>query len=269
MNKIGKRMAACLGFLFAAYWLYTVLSVISLDREVTYARKMYEYSNFVPVLLVLGLFCFALRKKSIFFAEKLEQMEKKKFYLLLILISVIVFGIQLFLMGYLAKPIRHDFETLRKTAITLVQEHKFVNQKYFNNYRMNRNILFVFAMIMRAFKSWGAVIVMGILLENLSVLLTAQICYKLTGSKRITLWIYLMGIVLFDFAYRTFVPYTDNYGVFFLTAFLFLLVNRGKKTTGNLIGGGYITCSRLLHQDYHCHCSNRRRNCFIMFENKG
>lgn len=238
MNKAGKKIAACMGLLFAGYWFYTLMSVACLDRGVTYAKRMYDYSNFVPILLVLGFFGIAIYGRRIFFTEKMEQIEEKKFYLLLIVVSIVVFGIQLFLMQYLSKPIRHDFESIRKTAITLVEEHRFINQKYFNNYRMNRNILFVFAMIFSLFKSWSAVVVIGILMVNLSVLFTAQICYKLTESKRITLGIYLIGIILFDFAYRTFVPYTDNYGVFFLTAFLFLMFNRKNKNIWNLIGGG-------------------------------
>ncbi|MGO4945543.1 hypothetical protein ACTQ50_03945 [Blautia sp. Sow4_E7] len=235
MNKFGKKINWVLGVLFAGYWAYTLLSVICLNRNVAYKKRTYEYSNFVPTLLaviILAVIFWAAGKKVI---SRIEKIEKKKFYLLLIVMDILVFGVQMYLMTYLSKPIRYDFQRVRETAIKLAEEHTFINQAYFNYYRMNRNILFVFAMLVKIFKDWQPVIVIGLLLVNLSVFFSAQICYKLTGKKSIAFAVYLIGVFMFDFAYRSFVPYTDNYGVFFLTAFLFVFINWRDKIGWNII----------------------------------
>ena len=132
-------------------------------------------------------------------------------------------------MQYLGRAYRYDFGTIRKAVLSLVDDHVFKQQSYFNHYRMNRNIFYIFTRIVTIFKDWQAVIVIGIILVNLSVLLAAQMCYKLTDNKGITLFIFFIGIFMYDFSIRTYMPYTDNYGVFFLTAFLFVLVNRRKN----------------------------------------
>lgn len=236
MNKLGKKINWLLGMLFAGYWVYTLLSVISLERNVAHRERIYGYSNFVPALCVLiillVMFKFAGRKIT----NRFSAMGKKEFYILLILISVIVFGIQLYLMKYLGKAYRYDFGTIRKTAFSLVYDHKFIKNNYFNYYRMNRDILFVCTMILKIFKNWQAVIVTGVILVNLSVLMAAQMCYKLTNKKGITLFVYILGIFLFDFSIRAFIPYTDNYGAFFLTAFLFVLINRRKNIKWMILG---------------------------------
>lgn len=236
MNKLGKKVSVLLGMLFAGYWGYTLLSVISLERNAAFRKRVYAYSNFVPVLFVavilLLIFKFAGRKKT----KTNLQIEKKQFYIILIVISAIALGVQLYLMQYLGRAYRYDFGTIRKAVLSLVDDHVFKQQSYFNHYRMNRNIFYIFTRIVTIFKDWQAVIVIGIILVNLSVLLAAQMCYKLTDNKGITLFIFFIGIFMYDFSIRTYMPYTDNYGVFFLTAFLFVLVNRRKNMIWMVLG---------------------------------
>ena len=68
MNKLGKKVSILLGMLLAGYWGYTLLSVICLERNAAFRKRVYAYSNFVPVLFVavilLLIFKFAGRKKQ-------------------------------------------------------------------------------------------------------------------------------------------------------------------------------------------------------------
>lgn len=68
MNKLGKKVSILLGLFFAGYWGYTLLSVISLDRDAAFRRRVYEYSNFVPalcvIIILLLIYKFAGQKKS-------------------------------------------------------------------------------------------------------------------------------------------------------------------------------------------------------------
>ena len=236
MNKFGKKISWLLGLLFAGYWGYTLLSVLCLERSVAHKKRVYAYSNLVPAvcaIVMLAILIWLWKSKAI---PKLEKMEKKKFYLLLIVISVAVFGVQLYFMKYLAKPIKYDFEKLRQTAMSLAFEHEFKDQNYFNVFRIQRPILFIFTMILCVFKDWTAVIVIGIILSNLAVLLTAQMIYKITGKKSISLVMFFLGIVLYDFSFRVFIPYTDNYVVFFVTFFAFTFINRRDSLAWKIMG---------------------------------
>ena len=225
-----------IGAIFIVYWGYTFLSVLCLEYTVTYKTRTYQYSNLVPMVCVIAVLALAVWLARRKFVPEIEMMKKKKFYLLLGVISVAVFCVQLYLMKYLAKPIAFDFQKVRSTAMALAFEHKFIHQNYFNLFRINRPIVFVFAMILCVFRTWTAVCVIGVALSNLSVLLTAQIIYKVTGKKCISLFMFLMGIVLFDFNFRVFVPYTDNYGVFFITFAAFIFVNRKDKWWWTVFG---------------------------------
>ena len=236
MNKLGKKVSILLGLFFAGYWGYTLLSVISLDRDAAFRRRVYEYSNFVPalcvIIILLLIYKFAGQKKS----GVIPEIGKKQFYIILIVVSAVAFGVQLYLMQYLGRAYRYDFGTIRRAVLSLVNDHVLYKPEYFNYYRMNRNIFYIFTRIVAVFKDWQPVIVIGIILINLSVLMAAQMCYKLTDNKGITLFIFLIGIFLYDFSIRTYMPYTDNYGAFFLIAFLFVLVNRRTNMIWMILG---------------------------------
>ncbi|WP_455502954.1 hypothetical protein [Blautia sp.] len=236
MNKLGKKINWIIGVIFIVYFGYTLLSVLCLEYTVAYKTRTYQYSNLVPMVCVIVTLAFTVWLSRRKFIPKIEMMKKQKFYLLLVAISIVVFGVQLFLMKYLAKPIDFDFQKVRATAMALAFEHKFIHQNYFNLFRINRPIVFIFAMILSMFKNWMAVCAIGVIFSNLSVLLTAQIIYKVTGKKCISLFMFFMGIILFDFNFRVFVPYTDNYGVFFLAFAAFIFVNRKDKWCWKILG---------------------------------
>ena len=228
MNKAGNKISKCIGVLFALYWSYTLLSVFILERSAAYRQRSYEYSNFVPALLIIALLAVLGWFNRTKMADRIEKSDDRWFYVILILVSAAVLLIQLKCMKYLARPLKFDFEHVRETAMAIGLDHTFSDQKYFNRYPNNLNILYVFSMIVRMFGDWQPVITIGIILVNLSVLLTAQISYKITGRKLIGFMTMFAGICLYDFAYRTFTPYTDNYGVLFLVIPLFVFFNKKK-----------------------------------------
>ena len=49
-----------------------------------------------------------------------------------------------------------------------------------------------------------------------------------------------IGILLFDFSYRTFVPYTDNYSVLFLTLTLYVYFNQKFTPKWIMLGAASI-----------------------------
>ncbi len=229
IKKIGlvrNKLYNGIGIFFAIYLGYTILSVLCISPDVL-ARfpRAYKYSCLLPVIGVIIILALLRRFSGNRVLDKLEEVSDRRFYLCLIIVSVIVLAVQIICMFFISKPLASDFGTVRETAISLGTDNRFINDEYFSRYENNQGILFIYAIIVKITHHWKAVVACGILLVNLSVLMTAQITYKITGRKIHGVLIFIVGILLYDFAQRAFVPYTDSWGVFFLILPLCIYVN--------------------------------------------
>ena len=238
IKQVRKMLIKAVSWLFAVYMGYTFLSVICLERSLVIWKRSYSYSNLLPVIGVIIALIMFYRMTDLKAIERFEKISDKSFYTTLAIVSAIVLLVQLICMRYIAKPLGTDFKTVRDTAGSIGLHYTFINDSYFNKYPNNQGITFLFAMMMRVFRRWTVVIAAGVLAINLSILLTAQIIYCLSGKKTISVMAFVVGTLLFSFSYRTFVPYTDNYGVFFMVLPLAIALNKKKGIIWSCIGAG-------------------------------
>ena len=233
-ESIRRSLVKLVSGLFSAYWIVTLLSLLCLDRETLSWKRGYAGSNLLPMLAALALLAVLVWIAASGAGGRVERMPEKRFFALLTAASLAVLAVQLICMTQIDKPLSRDFRAVREAAGSIGLHHTMVYETYFNSYLNNRPITFLFAMLMRVFGKWSAVTAGGVLLVNLSVLLTAQMACRLSGSRIVALIIFAVGVPLVDFSFRTFVPYTDNYCVFFMVLPLAIMVN-GKQ------GAGWIT----------------------------
>lgn len=254
LKKLGKGLEKLISGIFLCYWIYTLVSVICLDRNIAHFKRSYEASNLRPVMGVIILLFLVhwIAGKKI--GRIWEKIPERKYYGLLIGLSIAVFAVQMVCMQSISKPLAYDFEYLRKNAISIAKDNTILQEWYFNRCPNNQNILYVFTVLVKVFGSWQAVVVLGILMVNISVLLAAQISYRITDKKAVGIAVLMVGILLFDFSYRTFVPYTDNYSALFLMIPVYVHFNHKeskgwKALSAAAIGLGCfikITCAILL-----------------------
>lgn len=225
LDKVGNKLRKLIGIIFLCYWIYTIVSVVCLDRNIVYYKRCYEASNLRPVMGVIGIlyFWYWISGKEIW--KKTAQISEKQYYGIMVGISIAAFIVQMVCMHYISKPITYDFEHLRKNAMSIAYDNVILESGYFSKCPNNKNILYVFTVLLKIFKNWNFVIILGILMINISVLIVAQISYQMTKKKAVGMGILVIGILLLDFSYRTFVPYTDNYSVLFLTIPLYAFFN--------------------------------------------
>lgn len=159
-NKVGNKVGKLIGVIFLCYWIYTVVSVLCLDRSIAYYRRSYAASSLRPVMGVIAILYFLhwISGKEIW--KKAEQISQKRYYGILAGVSIAAF--------------------------------------------------------------------------------IAQVSYQMTKKKTVGMGILAIGILLFDFSYRTFVPYTDNYSVLFLTLTLYVYFNQKFTPKWIMLGAASI-----------------------------
>lgn len=159
-NRVGNKVGKLIGVIFLCYWIYTVVSVLCLDRSIAYYRRSYAASSLRPVMGVIAILYFLhwISGKEIW--KKAEQISQKRYYGILAGVSIAAF--------------------------------------------------------------------------------IAQVSYQMTKKKTVGMGILAIGILLFDFSYRTFVPYTDNYSVLFLTLTLYVYFNQKFTPKWIMLGAASI-----------------------------
>ena len=228
---IRQRLVKWVCGLFSVYWIITLLSVLCLERETLIWKRGYAGNNLLPMLAALAMLAVLGRIAASGMGRSLERMPEKRFFALLAAASLAVLAVQMTCLTQIDKQLGMDFMYVRDAAGSIGLHHTMVHAWYFNKYPNNQPITFLFAMLMRVFGKWSVVTAGGVLLINLSVLLTAQMACRLSGSRRIGLFTFAVGVLLVDFSFRTFVPYTDNSCVFFMVLPLAIMVN-GKRGAG-------------------------------------
>lgn len=69
--------------------------------------------------------------------------------------------------------------------MSIAYDNAVLEPGYFSKCSNNQNILYVCAMLVKIFGSWKAVVFLGILMVNISVLLAGQIGYWITKKRSV------------------------------------------------------------------------------------
>ena len=180
-------------------------SVALLPNGVYYAAAL--------LLLAGVLTCLKRRKRS--------DLSPRQFYLILLSIAALVIILHVCIARWIPIGLGRDFGKVRNMAMHLADGGTFAdNGIYFVTNPNNVSITILFSWILKIIHSWRAVIFAGMLCVNLSAVLTGMTIRNWTGSSGAGIFACVLAEVLAGLTWRCFIPYTDNYGMIFVSLML-------------------------------------------------
>lgn len=173
--------------------------------------------------------------------------DEKSFHIVFAGIAVTALVVQVLISCWFPVEIGADFTVCKNAAIELAKGGTLKEMQYFQMYPNNVNITILFSVLYVIFGSWRAVILLGALSTNLSVLLASWSVYNCTGNKMACLITESCGMVLAAFTWRAFIPYSDNYGMVFVSVIIWAYTSHFRNCykasiilASALFGGVYI-----------------------------
>ena len=226
LGKINSFFMNCIYGIFGLLFLLILCILIFIDKSVEYyhsnAVEMTNLSLLVGVIVFIASYIFYVSR----FQFK-DRFQIKKVFLIL---SAVLFILQLFLVLNIAFRAGWDVGVINRNSNILVADLDLnFSMNYFQRYSNNVFMLFIYTIFKRmglflSLPGFGLLILMGILLTNITVLLTSLIAYRLTDNKQITMLTYVIAALLFGLSPWITVPYSDVYSVLFPVLTLFVYV---------------------------------------------
>ena len=212
--------------------LMTAVLVLTafINKESLFFPNMASLPNMIFYLLALATvtgMIWILRTDA--FRSKRDS---KVFFICVILSgTIIVMLIQLYVCLWVPENLKADWGRVREAAVDMSNGARYdtlQDFKYISKFPNNWNITILFSWILRAFRSRRALIIIGAWAANLSATLTAIAVMEATADHRIAFFTWTCGEMLCALNWRSFLPYTDNYGMLFVALFLWLLATQMK-----------------------------------------
>lgn len=219
---VQKKLSIIIKYLFAIMLFLIILSVSLLDKNIVNA-----FPNTVKCsaggYLVISMSIMLVIKNII--RNYIYNDIKKETYIILLSIIGVIYTV-IFVIVSMWAPILNgaDFELCENQAINIANGGTFENNSYFIMYKNNVNITIIFAYIYRVFNSWRVVIIIGALCTNMSAFLASIIVYMILKNYFMSLLTYIIGGGILLLQFRSYIPYTDNYGMIFCLSLIFILL---------------------------------------------
>ena len=177
---------------------------------------------YLGAFMLLGVICGIYRKLSI------KVISEKAFVISIFVIATITLLIQTMVSLWVAIEMGADFGVCREMAMKLVEGGDFSGNYYFGIFPNNVNIVMLMSWVYGISGSWRFVIWLGAVFVNISVVMVTLTVYNCTENKFVSLVICVLGEILIALSWRTFIPYTDNYGMLFTVLILWAYTSKLK-----------------------------------------
>ena len=219
MSKVmSKVVDVCFKLLMFGILIATIFIDKNLDVRYPNEVRWDNAGYFLIAICILGVIgCFVCRAK---------ELDEKKWKIAIIAIALTTAVIQLIISLWMPTEISTDFKRVREAAIDIAQGGTLAGKSYFKASPNNINITLVLSLVYKIFGNWRAVIFIGSLLTNLSVILMSLSVTRVTKSRWSGIVIAVLGEVLIALTWRAFLPYTDNYGMFFVALAIWLYTSK-------------------------------------------
>lgn len=231
-----KILVGCYAILFS----FILFLLLVFDKNLLYANKnACTYSNIILfflgiVILVSILFVY---KKLI--KKYIDRLSSKACYIFLGIGSIIFLLIQLYVFYSIYFQTGWDCGTLEEITDGLVYKNIDINEGfygyYLSTYPNNVWLVFVqymiklFAYYLGVKDLYFATVVVGIIIVNISCILSAIIVQKIGRNRHMSIGAYLLSCIYMGLSPWCVIPYSDIYAIFFTIVILYLYVTRKQS----------------------------------------
>lgn len=238
LNKTGEVLNRIVRALFVILMACVLFATVVIDRNIDnmYPNTVvFDNGGYYlgALILLCGLF-YALyirsnRQKSGIRGGK--GMTARGYYCTLAVIALVVAALQYIISQWVPLQTEYFYNDFKQTvagAWDLAHGGSLAGYKYFRTSPNNVNITIVLSLLYRLFPTERSVIWISALLTNASVVLTSLGVYNVTKREGLAVMVAVIGEVLMGLTWRSFVVYTDNYGMFFAALMLWIYTTRIK-----------------------------------------
>lgn len=160
----------------------------------------------------------------IYILLKTPSLSNQGFYIASLIVVTLVLIWQCFVARWLPTGNNGvDFETLRLAAIDLAYGGgKLSEYGYFSTSPNNANMAIFLTILYRLVPHWTAIIILGALSTNLAALFVSLTVRNYTENNKTALILLCASEIILGMNWRAFLVYTDNFGMLFVAAALWL-----------------------------------------------
>ncbi|MDE7251837.1 MAG: hypothetical protein K2O32_02705 [Acetatifactor sp.] len=160
----------------------------------------------------------------IYILLKTPSLSDRGFYFASLIVVMLVFIWQCFVARWLPADISGvDFGTIKLAAIDLAYGGGRLSEYgYFSASPNNANMAIFLAILYRLVPHWTAIIILGALSTNFAALFVSLTVRNYTKNNKTALLLLFASEILLGMNWRAFLVYTDNFGMLFVAAALWL-----------------------------------------------
>lgn len=222
--------------LIAVMFLYIIgINMLMNRREQYWAYYDFSVSKwilfFVSIVIVVLLLFFGCRVAK---REKAEY--KNRYFLFLLIASVVLLFIQIVIVKNIFFQVGWDVSYLKEAAEQFVDNN--LDEFHRHYFEKNPNNIFIYVLTIAFVKigniiglnGYKALVYFGVILNNISVLMTSLVVYKVS-KKRIWGYVsYVLSVLLFGLSPWMIAPYSDIFSILvpILSLYIFLVVRESK-----------------------------------------
>ena len=231
VNIINKIIYGLIAIMF--------LYIIGINLLMNRSDQYWAYYDFSVSKWILFFVAIAIVALILFFVSKLAKKEKadnKKYLLFLVISSIVLLIIQVIIVKNIFFQVGWDVSYLKEAAEQYVDNNLDEFHKHY--FEKNPNNVFMYVLTIGfikigkyiGFNGYKALVYFGVVLNNISVLMTSLVVYKVS-KKRVWGYVsYLLSVLLFGLSPWMIAPYSDIFSILVpvLSLYIFLVVRDSK-----------------------------------------
>lgn len=221
--------------LIAIMFLYIIgINLLKNRRDQYWAYYDFSVSKWILFFVAMAIVALIL-----FFVSKLAKKEKadnKKYLLFLVISSIVLLILQIIIVKNIFFQVGWDVSYLKEAAEQYVDNNLDEFHKHY--FEKNPNNVFMYVLTIGfikigkyiGFNGYKALVYFGVVLNNISVLMTSLVVYKVSKKRTWGYVSYLLSVLLFGLSPWMIAPYSDIFSILVpvLSLYIFLVVRDSK-----------------------------------------